>query len=89
MRTKTILYAFVVGSLFLCEGAVAGEAGYRWVLSYQDLGTKSLVLSDTSEKVTLKSGWQCEVGATSQGGNYQSRKTICRKNDDELSFVVQ
>ena|SRR5688572_23803012 len=72
----------------LAFASTANAGSFEWTLSQHSRGKASLVLADRELEVASPSGWACTVGAPSGSGGIEERLTTCRKNGEQVRFVV-
>lgn len=70
------------------NGALAQQERVRWYAAHEH--APSVNLGAAVQNLSLKGGWSCTVGQSSQQlPSYEARTTICSKGRDALEFTVQ
>jgi len=82
----------MLAALVAAQANSARAASVRWYVTYQSLNEagNSLNIGDAAQTVSLRGGWSCSIGPTSeQLPVYEARETTCENEAKRFQFSVQ
>ena len=91
MATVNFLSRCILSALVAVPALTLAQVNdrYDWSISHESIGHNSLLISEGSQSVKLKSGWTYIVEKLSDGGLYQARTTKCQIDKEQFEFTVQ